>query len=87
MVAPIELPVALFQKPRNTVRGDSVETAHMPLGLPLHVLNSVDRMTYLLTNMLPCLIYSTQRVCCLALSDIGCHERDGQIGSDLKGED
>jgi len=59
MVAPVEPPVALFQKPRNTVLGDSVEAAHMPLGLILHILNSVDRMTYLLTNMLPCLNYST----------------------------
>ena len=59
MVTPVEPLVALFQRLRNTVLGDSVEAAHMPLGLTLQVLNSVDMMTYLLTNMLPCLIYST----------------------------
>lgn len=60
MVAPVEPLVALIQKPRNTVLGDSVEAVHMPLGVTLHVLHSVDMMIYLLTNMLPCLIYSTQ---------------------------
>lgn len=45
MAVPAEPSVALFQKPRNTVLGDSVEAAHMPLGLNLHVLNSIDMMT------------------------------------------
>lgn len=45
MVAPVEPPAALFQKPRNTIFVDAVEAEKILPGLPPQVLNSVDMMT------------------------------------------
>jgi hypothetical protein len=92
MAAPVEPPVALFQKPRDTVLGNPVEAAHIPLDLTPYALNFVDMMTLFADE--PVAVgglfnpnqIQPQRVCCFTLSDIGGHERDGQIGGDLKCE-
>jgi hypothetical protein len=92
MAAPAEPSVALFQKPKPTVLGNLVEATHMPLGLTPHVLNSADMMTLFagehgaIFGLFNPHQVQRQRVYCFALSDLGGHERDGQIGGDLKCE-
>jgi hypothetical protein len=44
MVATVETPVTLFQKPVTAVLGDAVEAAQGPLGLTPTVFNPVDVM-------------------------------------------
>jgi hypothetical protein len=71
---------------------NAIEAAQIPLGLTPHVLNSVDMMTLFADEHVAVVgLFNPhqvqgQRVCCFTLSDIGGHERDGQIGSGLKCE-
>ncbi len=92
MAAPVEPPVALFQKPRDTVLGDPVEAAHIPLGLTPHVLNSVDMMTLFADEHVAVVSLSNphqvqgQRVCCFTRSNIGDNEGNDQTRGGLKCE-